>query len=312
MPIAVHWHRHRRIVDPVSQLFEGKSTIFLFRFHLRPKLDPCRHNLAHRTVLLQPRCALAPNHDRPISRLSDQRHHLCKRRSSAKRGGSQPWTLAAVTLLLDSGHCSSSVNPKVAKVAGAKSAIPGEEAKVRVVELQSASSDNEFFKIGSAAEALVLGQMVLDQDGKMRSKKINQKLSRELLACAIIRHDLSFSFVEYDGIRTWMKYINPDVACISRNTLVCDINRICLKEKEKLKANAQQPKLFVGMILILILAEALALYGLIVGIILSSRAGQSRADEESRRRGCDLHVLSPCFQGNGEMLFLEVCCCAFM
>ena len=31
--------------------------------------------------------------------------------------------------------------------------------------------------------------------------------------------------------------------------------------------NGQQPKLFVGMILILIFAEALALYGLIVGII---------------------------------------------
>ena len=46
------------------------------------------------------------------------------------------------------------------------------------------------------------------------------------------------------------------------------------------RANAQQPKLFVGMILILIFAEALALYGLIVGIILSSRAGQSRAEWE--------------------------------
>ncbi|KAJ8568240.1 hypothetical protein K7X08_020962 [Anisodus acutangulus] len=44
------------------------------------------------------------------------------------------------------------------------------------------------------------------------------------------------------------------------------------------RANAQQPKLFVGMILILIFAEALTLYGLIVGIILSSRAGQSRAE----------------------------------
>ncbi|KAH0451040.1 hypothetical protein IEQ34_021732 [Dendrobium chrysotoxum] len=44
------------------------------------------------------------------------------------------------------------------------------------------------------------------------------------------------------------------------------------------RANAQQPMLFVGMILILIFAKALALYGLIVGIILSSRAGQSRAD----------------------------------
>ncbi|KAI8003004.1 hypothetical protein LOK49_LG08G01595 [Camellia lanceoleosa] len=44
------------------------------------------------------------------------------------------------------------------------------------------------------------------------------------------------------------------------------------------EANAEQPKLSVGMILIFIFAEALALYGLIVGIILSSRAGQSRAD----------------------------------
>eukprot|EP00208_Stichococcus_sp_RCC1054_P004654 CAMPEP_0206137076 /NCGR_PEP_ID=MMETSP1473-20131121/2256_1 /ASSEMBLY_ACC=CAM_ASM_001109 /TAXON_ID=1461547 /ORGANISM="Stichococcus sp, Strain RCC1054" /LENGTH=159 /DNA_ID=CAMNT_0053529991 /DNA_START=143 /DNA_END=622 /DNA_ORIENTATION=- len=42
------------------------------------------------------------------------------------------------------------------------------------------------------------------------------------------------------------------------------------------RANAQQPKLFVGMILILIFAEALALYGLIVGIILASKAGQSK------------------------------------
>jgi len=38
------------------------------------------------------------------------------------------------------------------------------------------------------------------------------------------------------------------------------------------RANAQQPKLFVGMILILIFAEALALYGLIVGIILAQKA----------------------------------------
>lgn len=35
------------------------------------------------------------------------------------------------------------------------------------------------------------------------------------------------------------------------------------------RANAQQPRLFVGMILILIFAEALALYGLIIGLILA-------------------------------------------
>lgn len=45
----------------------------------------------------------------------------------------------------------------------------------------------------------------------------------------------------------------------------CDTLSVC-------RANAQQPKLFVGMILILIFAEALALYGLIVGIILAQKA----------------------------------------
>lgn len=42
------------------------------------------------------------------------------------------------------------------------------------------------------------------------------------------------------------------------------------------RANAQQPKLFVAMILILIFAEALGLYGLIVGIILASKAGTAQ------------------------------------
>jgi V-type H+-transporting ATPase proteolipid subunit len=38
------------------------------------------------------------------------------------------------------------------------------------------------------------------------------------------------------------------------------------------RANAQQSRLFVGMILILIFAEALALYGLIVGLVVASGA----------------------------------------
>jgi len=37
------------------------------------------------------------------------------------------------------------------------------------------------------------------------------------------------------------------------------------------RATAQEPRLFVGMILILIFAEALALYGLIVALILSTK-----------------------------------------
>lgn len=37
------------------------------------------------------------------------------------------------------------------------------------------------------------------------------------------------------------------------------------------RATAEQDKVFVGMVLILIFAEALALYGLIIGIILTSK-----------------------------------------
>ena len=67
-------------------------------------------------------------------------------------------------------------------------------------------------------------------------------------------------------------FLRLSVELISSHYNVCnEIGLVC-------RANAQQPKLFVGMILILIFAEALALYGLIVGIILSSRSGQSRAD----------------------------------
>jgi hypothetical protein len=36
----------------------------------------------------------------------------------------------------------------------------------------------------------------------------NQKTHRELLAEAIIAHDLPFSFVEYDKIRAWVEYLN--------------------------------------------------------------------------------------------------------
>merc|ERR1719409_302454 len=43
------------------------------------------------------------------------------------------------------------------------------------------------------------------------------------------------------------------------------------------RCNAQQPKLFVGMILILIFAEALGLYGLIVGLVVVS-AGSEKGE----------------------------------
>jgi V-type H+-transporting ATPase proteolipid subunit len=47
------------------------------------------------------------------------------------------------------------------------------------------------------------------------------------------------------------------------------------------RANAQQTKLYVGMILILIFAEALGLYGLIVGLVVASGTGTAHGLCES-------------------------------
>lgn len=41
------------------------------------------------------------------------------------------------------------------------------------------------------------------------------------------------------------------------------------------RGTAQQPRLFVGMILILIFAEVLGLYGLIVALLMNSRASNA-------------------------------------
>jgi len=49
-----------------------------------------------------------------------------------------------------------------------------------------------------------------------------------------------------------------------------NIASFCIILFSGVKANALQSRIFVGMILILIFAEALGLYGLIVAIILAS------------------------------------------
>lgn len=38
------------------------------------------------------------------------------------------------------------------------------------------------------------------------------------------------------------------------------------------RATAQQPRLFVGMVIILIFAEVLGLYGMIISLIINSKA----------------------------------------
>ena len=66
-------------------------------------------------------------------------------------------------------------------------------------------------------------EIFIDQQGKLRSKKIDQKIFRNLVALSIIKHDLPFAYVEYDGVREVWKYINPEIKFFSRTTAVSDV-----------------------------------------------------------------------------------------
>ncbi|XP_072094067.1 zinc finger BED domain-containing protein RICESLEEPER 3-like [Arachis hypogaea] len=74
-----------------------------------------------------------------------------------------------------------------------------------------------------------------DDDIEGLPTKIDQNVHRKKLAQAIAKHDLAFSFVEYEGIRDWINYISPTIIMPSRNTLVSDLQMIYSTKKEKLR-----------------------------------------------------------------------------
>ena len=71
--------------------------------------------------------------------------------------------------------------------------------------------------------------------GILRSSKLNPKVLREKIAKGIIKHDLPFKFVEYEGIRDIFWYLNSDVRFISRITVGCDVWKVYNEQKKNLK-----------------------------------------------------------------------------
>ncbi|KAM1319370.1 hypothetical protein ACFX2H_004377 [Malus domestica] len=57
---------------------------------------------------------------------------------------------------------------------------------------------------------------------------------RSLLVEAIIKHNLPFSFSEYEGIRALFAYISPDIKLPCRNTIKACVLRMFKNEKQKL------------------------------------------------------------------------------
>ena len=69
----------------------------------------------------------------------------------------------------------------------------------------------------------------------MLQNKITHEEFREMLAVAIIKHNLPFSFVEYEGIRKVFSYLNSDIKHISRNTSKTDVLKLYKKENDDVK-----------------------------------------------------------------------------
>ena len=74
-----------------------------------------------------------------------------------------------------------------------------------------------------------------EEEGRVLQNKITQEEFCEMLAEAIIKHNLPFSFVEYDGIRKVFRYLNSDVKHISRNTSKPNVLKLYKKENDDVK-----------------------------------------------------------------------------
>ncbi|CAL8993402.1 unnamed protein product [Prunus brigantina] len=68
----------------------------------------------------------------------------------------------------------------------------------------------------------------------LRSPQFDYVKFRDLLIEAIIKHNLPFSFVEYEGIRALFAYVSPDIKLPCRHTVKACVLRMFKSERQKL------------------------------------------------------------------------------
>jgi hypothetical protein len=66
--------------------------------------------------------------------------------------------------------------------------------------------------------------------------KFCPKRFKELLVASVIKHDLPFWFVEYNGIREMIKYLGSNAPLISKNTFKANLRNLHLREKQNVKS----------------------------------------------------------------------------
>ena len=67
------------------------------------------------------------------------------------------------------------------------------------------------------------------------NRKLDMMVFREMMAIAIVEHNLPYAFVEYRRVRDALAYANSSIEFWSRNTAVSDVLRIFEKEKANLR-----------------------------------------------------------------------------
>ncbi|RID59768.1 hypothetical protein BRARA_F02977 [Brassica rapa] len=76
--------------------------------------------------------------------------------------------------------------------------------------------------------------------GTPSTRNIDQIVFREMIAVALIEHNLPYSFVEYRRIREAWHYLNPSVKFWCRNTAASDCLKIYEREKLKLRQKLKE------------------------------------------------------------------------
>lgn len=79
--------------------------------------------------------------------------------------------------------------------------------------------------------------IVTSQKGVLstQNSNFNQEKFKEMVVHAIVRHDLPFSFVEYEGIRSIFNYLEPQTTNFTRNTAKSHMKKIYDKEMIRLR-----------------------------------------------------------------------------
>lgn len=77
-------------------------------------------------------------------------------------------------------------------------------------------------------------------EAERRVVNFDERVAREKYSRVIIRHNLPFISVEYEEVRDYFSYLNPDYKCYSRNTAASDVMKTWEKEKQILKSELEK------------------------------------------------------------------------